>query len=182
MACSGANSCTILLCFFAFYVLTSVGTGATHLHFYMHDTLSGRSPSAFRLVKGKGAIPGFWAYFGDVVVADDPLTEGPDPKSRGVGRIQGFYITVSHNRPVLLVSLEAVLSEDGPYNGSTISISGRNDITERVRELSVVGGSGAFRMARGYVLWRTHFVNLTSRNAILELDVYATTATTDQKY
>ncbi|KAL7119959.1 hypothetical protein ACP275_02G094000 [Erythranthe tilingii] len=40
----------------------------------------------------------------------------------------------------------------GKYNGSTLCIFGRNPIMSQDRELSVVGGTGAFRMARGYLI------------------------------
>nr|CAD1824588.1 unnamed protein product [Ananas comosus var. bracteatus] len=75
----------------------------------------------------------------------------------------------------LLVSANFVLAADGPYNGSVVSVQGRDPIAAPVRELSVVGGTGKFRMARGYVLWKTYGVNITNGEAILELDVYVTT-------
>nr|CAD1824616.1 unnamed protein product [Ananas comosus var. bracteatus] len=53
--------------------------------------------------------------------------------------------------------------------------SGRDPIAAPVRELSVVGGTGQFRMARGYVLWKTYDGNATNGDGVLELDVYVTT-------
>nr|CAD1824587.1 unnamed protein product [Ananas comosus var. bracteatus] len=72
----------------------------------------------------------------------------------------------------LLMSVNFVLAPDGPYNGSVVSVQGRDPFAVPVRELSVVGGTGHFRMARGYVLWKTYGVNITNGEAILELDVY----------
>ncbi|XP_072952583.1 dirigent protein 21-like [Typha angustifolia] len=105
-------------------------------------------------------------------VIDDLLTDGPSPTSAVVGRAQGFYMFASLKDSALLVNMNVVLTE-GKYNGSTLAILGRDPILSLVRELSVVGGSGRFRMARGYVLWKTYFFNITSGDAVLELDVYA---------
>jgi hypothetical protein len=69
------------------------------------------------------------------------------------------------------LAVPAVLfTDDGPYNGSSLAVMGRNDIAMPERELAVVGGTGAFRMATGYVLWKT--ASWRGRNAVLELDAY----------
>ena len=58
------------------------------------------------------------------------------------------------------------------FNGSTLSILGRNPISSAVREFPVVGGSGVFRFASGYAEARTYFLNETNGDAIVEYDVY----------
>nr|CAD1824591.1 unnamed protein product [Ananas comosus var. bracteatus] len=113
--------------------------------------------------------------FGDFVAIDDPLTEGPALSSRLVGRAQGFYLSATLQEVSFLVSANFVLAANGPYNGSVVSVLGSDPIAAPVRELSVVGGSGRFRMAYGYVLWKTYSANATTHDAILELDVYLTT-------
>ncbi|WZY73748.1 hypothetical protein YC2023_005988 [Brassica napus] len=47
-----------------------------------------------------------------------------------------------------------------------------NPVMEKVREMPVVGGSGMFRFARGYVEARTKFVDLKSGVAIVEYNCY----------
>ena len=39
---------------------------------------------------------------------------------------------------------------EGKYNGSNLSVLGRNRIFSEVREMPIVDGSGLFRFARGY--------------------------------
>ena len=78
-------------------------------------------------------------------------------------------MTVSQGDPAMLLSMNVVLAV-GPYNGSSLTVMGRNNIAMPERELTVVGGTGVFRLATGYVLWKT--VSWTMRNAILELNVY----------
>ncbi|CAL4917607.1 unnamed protein product [Urochloa decumbens] len=146
-----------------------------HLHFYMHDITGGPDQTAVQVVKGPGpahpAMPG--AHFGDTTVFDDALTEAAGATSRLVGRAQGSYTLASLREPVLSVSMTVVLTGGGAYNGSTLAVVGRDDIAASVRELAVVGGTGAFRGATGHVLWRTN--RLESRDhMVLELDVYAT--------
>lgn len=142
-----------------------------HLHLFMHDVLTGPNATAVDVVNGTGAmftdVP---LRFGQVVVMDDVLTEGPSPASRPMGRTQGFYVFSSMEAPALLFCMNVVLTA-GPYNGSTVTITGRDHILEPLRELSVVGGTGRFRMATGYVLWRTASWQFR-KNAVLELDVF----------
>ncbi|CAL5034259.1 unnamed protein product [Urochloa decumbens] len=148
------------------------GTAMHHLHVFMHDGYTGPRPTAVLVVNGTGAPVMSGVRFGDTVVMDDVLTEGPSRGSRPVGRAQGTYVTASmeEGRPAMLLSMNVVLSDYAPYTGSTVAVMGRNDITEPVRELAVVGGTGRFRMATGYVLWKT--ASWRGKNAVLELDIY----------
>ncbi|XP_062205691.1 dirigent protein 21-like [Phragmites australis] len=128
--------------------LRPVEAASAHLHFYMHDVTGGPSPTAVRVVNGPRG------YFGNTVVIDDKLTEGTSSSSTTVGHAQGYYMVASVANLELLVNMNVVLTS-GPYAGSSITVVGRDDINAAVRELSVVGGTGQFRMARGYVLWKT---------------------------
>uniref|UniRef100_A0A0D9WUN0 Dirigent protein n=1 Tax=Leersia perrieri TaxID=77586 RepID=A0A0D9WUN0_9ORYZ len=148
----------------------------THLHFFMHDVMTGPEATAFDVVNGTGkafdVVGGL--RFGQVVVMDDLLTAGVDPSSSpAVGRTQGFYVFSDMDVPALLFCMNVVLTA-GPYAGSSLTILGRDHITEPLRELSVVGGTGEFRMAKGYVLWKTASWSFRE-NAVLELDVFVHT-------
>ncbi|XP_062188123.1 dirigent protein 1-like [Phragmites australis] len=153
-------------------VVCPAAAGDTHhLHLYMHDGYTGPSPTAVLIVNG--TVPVMTGVrFGDTVVMDDVLTEGPSRASRVVGRAQGMYVTASLLRgaPAMLLSANLVLTDYGAYSGSTVAVMGRNDIMQPVRELAVVGGTGRFRMATGYVLWKT--ATWRGKNAVLELDVF----------
>ena len=60
---------------------------------------------------------------------------------------------------------------DGIYNGSSLSILGINSIVNPVREYPVVGGTGVFRMARGYVLARTYLFDPSAGIVIIGYNV-----------
>ncbi|KAE8733974.1 Dirigent protein 19 [Hibiscus syriacus] len=61
---------------------------------------------------------------------------------------------------------------EGKYNGSSLTVMGRNPVFSAVREMPVIGGSGVFRLASGYVEARTHSFDLKTGNACVEYDVY----------
>ncbi|XP_006658206.2 dirigent protein 1-like [Oryza brachyantha] len=147
------------------------------LHFYMHD-IAGET--AVQVVKGSGplhpSMPPGGRHFGDTTVMDDLLTEGPSMESKAVGRAQGSYVLAGLVDPVVVVTMTVKIT-DGPYNGSTVVIAGRDDVLAEVRELAVVGGTGQLRGASGHVLWRTAEV-LGAVHYVLELDVYATVPAT----
>ncbi|OMO68857.1 Plant disease resistance response protein [Corchorus olitorius] len=109
--------------------------------------------------------------FGAVVMIDDPLTVSPDINSKLVGRAQGIYALASQSEASLLMAYNFAFME-GKYNGSTLSILGRNSVFSPVRELPVVGGSGVFRFARGYAEAKTHTFEVTTGNAVVEYNVY----------
>ncbi|XP_068658224.1 dirigent protein 22-like [Aristolochia californica] len=142
----------------------------SHLHFYYHDILSGPNITAVTVVQPSAANSSA-TNFGSVIMIDDPLTEGPERSSKLVGRAQGLYTSASLDDVVLFTSMTFAFTT-GKYNGSTLSILGRNAVFTGVREMPVVGGTGLFRWARGYSLARTYFSDIKVGNAVLEFDVY----------
>ncbi|CAK9148432.1 unnamed protein product [Ilex paraguariensis] len=142
----------------------------THLHFYYQDIVSEPNPTAVRVAAA--AITNTSATgFGAVVMIDDALTEGPNLNSKLVGRAQGIYALAGLNESALLMVFNCEFVE-GVYNGSTLSILGRNSVFSPVREMSVVGGSGVFRFARGYAQVKTFSFDLKTGDAVVEYNVY----------
>ncbi|XP_059649982.1 dirigent protein 23-like [Cornus florida] len=142
----------------------------TNLQFYFHDTLSGKNPSAMRVAEASNYTDNSWTLFGAVMMADDPLTEGPDPASKLVGRAQGLYGSAGQEELSLIMAMNYGF-KDGMYNGSSISIVGINRALHPVREMAIVGGTGLFRMARGYAIAETHWFDPTSGDAIVWYNV-----------
>jgi hypothetical protein len=102
---------------------------------------------------------------------DDPLTLGPQLSSKLVGKAQGFYASASQDDFGFLMAMNLAFIE-GKYNGSSITILGRNSGLNKVREMPVVGGSGLFRFARGYAQANTYKYDPKSGDAIVEYNVY----------
>ncbi|KAJ0969422.1 hypothetical protein J5N97_022299 [Dioscorea zingiberensis] len=101
----------------------------THLHFYLHDTLTGGSPTAIKVAPapaGKAKN-----VFGEVSVIDDPLTESPNKSSKLLGRAQGVYVQTSQGQPALLMALNFAFIA-GEFNGSSLALIGRNPYLENV--------------------------------------------------
>ncbi|KAL1554569.1 dirigent protein 21-like [Salvia divinorum] len=142
----------------------------THLHFYFHDVLHGRHPTA--VVVAQASTTASYRYkFGEVLIIDDRLTVGPNLSSRVVGRAQGMYASADVSDAGLLMVFNFVFT-DGKFNGSTLSVVGRNAVLSAVREMPIIGGSGIFLFARGYARTRTHFLDLGRGYAVEEYDVY----------
>jgi hypothetical protein len=139
----------------------------THLHFYFHDILAGTNPTAIRIVMPPNNSVG---GFGTTYMIDDRLTEGLEPTSKAVGRAQGMYAVASQHDIGLLMVINFAFLE-GKYNGSALSILGRNPVLHSVREMPIVGGSGVFRLARGYALAKTVRFNPKTGDAVVEYNV-----------
>ncbi|WCJ34059.1 Disease resistance-responsive (dirigent-like protein) family protein [Euphorbia peplus] len=140
----------------------------THLHFYFHDIVTGKTPTSIPITKPSINSS---TVFGLVSMADNPLTLKPDINSKLVGKAQGFYGSASQSDFDFLMIFNLVFTE-GKFNGSSLSLLGHNAIFSGVREMPIVGGSKIFRFARGYALAKTHTFDLTTNNAIVEYDVY----------
>ncbi|KAE8667360.1 Dirigent protein 4 [Hibiscus syriacus] len=147
----------------------------TRLHFFFHDILSGTNPGAVPIARPNTTNAGLYL---NLIAMDDPLTVGPEQTLRRVGNAQGLYVWTAKD-PTLF---GAVLYTDfsftsGRFNGSSFRFFSQFPITEIARakeqviEMAIVGGRGAFRMARGYALTRATYVNLMNGDASLEFNV-----------
>ncbi|CAK8574803.1 unnamed protein product [Lathyrus sativus] len=140
----------------------------SHFRFYWHDIVSGKNPTSVTVVPPPlNSTTGF----GFVNMIDNPLTTGPELSSKLVGKAQGFYASASQNDFGFLMAMNFALLE-GKYNGSSITILGRNLVLDKVREMAVVGGSGLLKFARGYAKANTHWLDLKSRDATVEYNIY----------
>ncbi|KAI3697488.1 hypothetical protein L6452_30551 [Arctium lappa] len=138
----------------------------THLHFFFHDIHSGKTPSAIKIAGTPDS-----GFFGDTYMMDNVLTEGQEAASRVVGKAQGLYAFAARKEIALLMVLNYEFTQ-GDFNGSSISVLGRNPVMMDVREMPIVGGSGRFRYANGYALAHTVWFDPKTGDAIVEYNVY----------
>lgn len=139
----------------------------THLRLYWHDSTGGRNPSSVRIQQPVSNS----SLFGSVSMMDDALTTDVLRNSTVVGQAQGIYAGAAQGEIDFLMVMNFAF-KTGKYNGSAITILGRNAVMTKVREMPVVGGSGMFRFARGYVEARTKFLDLESGEATVEYNCY----------
>ncbi|XP_071938144.1 dirigent protein 22-like [Coffea arabica] len=140
----------------------------SHFRFFWHDIGTGIHPTSVTVVK---PLPKFRNGFGFVNMIDNPVTIESELSSKLVARAQGFYASASQAELALLMIMNFVFVE-GKYNGSTITLLGRNPVFHKVREMPVIGGSGLLRLARGYAQARTHSFNLKTGEATVEYNIY----------
>ncbi|XP_020106567.1 dirigent protein 22-like [Ananas comosus] len=144
----------------------------SHFQFFWHDIVSGPSPTSVRVAQAPSE-KNSTTSFGTIVMIDDPLTVGPNLSSPLVGHAQGLYSFAGKDSVGLLMAMTFVFAQ-GDYANSTIVIMGRNDVFSQVREMAVVGGSGLFRLARGYAQARTHTFDQTTGYTVVQYDVFVT--------
>uniref|UniRef100_A0A0E0MDU6 Dirigent protein n=1 Tax=Oryza punctata TaxID=4537 RepID=A0A0E0MDU6_ORYPU len=145
-------------------------TTTTHLHFYMHDDYTGALPSAMRVVSGRSLLHQVAATDVDGNDTMLPSSSSPPPPRARVGTAQGFGVRVSERGLVTDLSMHMVM-EAGEHRGSSVAIKGRIDVDVGVRESVVVGGTGRFRLARGYMVSSSYDYSLAA-GGVVEIDVY----------
>lgn len=131
----------------------------TKFHFYFHEIFGGDNQTG-PLIAQSNITAQSPTFFGMLRMFDNPLTVGPDLNSKQVGRAQGIHGSPSMSKLALFFNFNFVFT-DGPYNGSTVSVMGRVAETQEYRELSIIGGSGVFRLAKGVATGKTYFSNDT---------------------
>lgn len=141
----------------------------TKLHFYFHGIQNGENLNSVEVAHANisDSSP---TDFGRVTMIDYPLTVEPILSSKLVGRAQGLFASASMHDDDLFMSMNIVF-DDGEFNRSSLAVLGHNPFLHSYREMAIVGGSGAFRLARGVVILKTHLYNVTTEYAIVGVDV-----------
>lgn len=86
-------------------------------------------------------------HFGDLVVFDDPITLDNNLYSIPVGRAQGFYIYDKKEIYTSWFGFSFVFNST-EHKGS-INFAGADQIMNKTRDISVIGGTGDLFMSRG---------------------------------
>ncbi|CAH2049942.1 unnamed protein product [Thlaspi arvense] len=94
----------------------------TNLVFHVHENFSGHDTSATTVAGTNGPTSNI-LKFGTIAAVDDPVTEGPDPKSREIGRAQGLYINTQLDGKGLHLAFSVIFT-GGEFKGSTLEIQG----------------------------------------------------------
>lgn len=140
----------------------------SHFRLYWHDIVTGSNATSIQVIKPVNVNSS--TFFGAVSMIDNSLTMGPKLTSKMVGRAQGFYAAAGQDEIAALMVMNFAFT-DGKYNGSTITVVGRNTVLAKVREMPIIGGSGLFRFSRGYVQAKTYSVT-NGGNAVVEYNAY----------
>ncbi|KAG6492390.1 dirigent protein 1-like [Zingiber officinale] len=120
----------------------------THLHFFFHEIYGGPNATTITVVNPPNSS---YTALGSIGVGDNYLREGAEPGSKLLGRAHELAVAASLGTPTAYLSMFNFIFTAGEYNGSSISIFGRAVLTE-VMDRAIIGGSGKFRMARGYTI------------------------------
>ncbi|KAK3020424.1 hypothetical protein RJ639_047730 [Escallonia herrerae] len=141
----------------------------TTMTVYFQDWSGGPNPTMIPIT---GFSHGEWSFkkFGTVFCTDDPITEGLNATSAEVARGQGIYVTSALDGSNTHVLISIVFTNE-EYSGSTLEIQGASRQFERVREVSVVAGTGKFRFARGYATFETVYLDMSSAYSVIESNI-----------
>ncbi|CAM8949688.1 unnamed protein product [Rhodiola kirilowii] len=140
----------------------------TEMTFYMHDweTPTKEENVTNIIIAGKPKTKWYILTFGSLFAYDDAITTTIDRKSTELGRAHGIYVNTALDGSDLHI-LVSFLFTNKAYNGSTIEIQGADRLLQPTREVSVVSGTGKFRLARGWASIETVFLDIAQSNAIL---------------
>ncbi|GMI83531.1 hypothetical protein like AT2G21110 [Hibiscus trionum] len=142
----------------------------TNLHFFFHEYVGGQNPTSVLLAQANITSNNSTVPFGTLYVVDDPLRTGPEPDSEEIGNAQGLLVVAGINSTAVVTYLDFEFTT-GEFNGSSLSVFSRNPIIWAERELSVVGGKGKFRMAKGFALINPYFMNATAAIHVFNVTV-----------
>lgn len=145
----------------------------TTFHFYVHDVRGGPNATLYGVASASVTATSPTG-FGQINVFDDLVTADPNITSPEVARAQGTTTSADLRVRAVAMNMNFYITA-GKFNGSTISVIGRNQVAAAERELTVAGGAGAFRYARGYAITRSYSNDAATNYSVLEYTIYVTT-------
>jgi hypothetical protein len=160
-------------------VRTTLGATNFQITFFLHDNFLTANASAYAVtlpvipvVYTPTRIDG--SFFGALVVFDDSMTTEPDPNSLEIGRGRGFYLfDANDNQGPAIQFVWTAQFNAGSYGpGTTLSFAGFDRTTDQIAEISIVGGTGKFRYAKGYADITTYSV--AGFSAVSKITAYFT--------
>ncbi|GLT48137.1 hypothetical protein SLA2020_217780 [Shorea laevis] len=118
---------------------------------YYHDLLLNANGtdvenSTSAAVTNPSKVGGNYA-FGKLIVFDDPVTKDENLHSPPVAKAQGFYVYDMKTDFTTWFAYSLIFNST--EHKGTLNIVGADLMMEKTRDLSVVGGTGDFFMARG---------------------------------
>ncbi|XP_073156308.1 dirigent protein 22-like [Henckelia pumila] len=140
------------------------------IHVYVQDALGGSNPTVWEVARSVQTANSP-TTFGQIRVLDDLVTAGSDRNSEKLGRAQGLITFSDLSESALTMNLTFYFN-GGEHKGSSICVGGRNPINNKDRELPIIGGTGVFRMARGYSISNTFSYDPVSNYGVLEYTFY----------
>ncbi|XP_072964798.1 pterocarpan synthase 1-like [Typha angustifolia] len=138
----------------------------THLRLFFHEIESGPNATIYNVVNLNESSPTY--TFGDIHVVDSILREGTDTSSLLIGRAQGvvFDVGMVQNAGLSIITL---VFTAGEYSGSSVTLLGMI-VGPAATERAVVGGTGQFRMARGFTI--SKLISWEGEYLVSEFNVY----------
>ncbi|KAJ8530261.1 hypothetical protein K7X08_037096 [Anisodus acutangulus] len=122
----------------------------TTLQFYLHDKLSGSNPSAVRVAQADGTNSSV-TLFGALMTMDDPLTIGPDPTSKLVGRARGLYGSTSQTDLIFIMEMLEEFGHDIFLAAEATNGIGDTEL-KALRNLSRLTREGYVKLMKKYKL------------------------------
>ncbi|KAF3651985.1 hypothetical protein FXO38_16349 [Capsicum annuum] len=142
----------------------------TNMTLYFQDWSGGPNATVLQITGHQDHGPLSFAKFGSVFVTDDPITEAFDKNSPEIARAQGIYVTSALDGKISHVLISIIFTNE-EHNGSTLEIQGASPQFERVREVAIVGGTGKFRLARGYATFETIHFDLAIHHVVIQCNI-----------
>ncbi|KAJ3681444.1 hypothetical protein LUZ60_015933 [Juncus effusus] len=138
---------------------------STHLHFFFHEIESGPNTTVV-----KSATLNLNSTFGDINVFDNTLRTGPQPDSPLIGRAQGMGVHAAQDGSQGLTIINFFFTA-GDYKDSSLATLGVIKASGP-SDRNIVGGTGKFRFARGYMVSKLVNSSSTATSIVVEFDMY----------
>ena len=147
------------------------GGGLNHICLYMYETTAGANATLLATV-----LPQPNTTFGMIGLLDDVLLDGPYPASSKVlGRFQGLLAFAGQVTPPGMQSLVSfVFTAGSRFSGSNLVVAGTVTSFDGSFERAIVGGTGVFRMARGWCIVKAVW-NPTAVSTVYEVNLFVKT-------